>query len=242
MRLAISGTHNSGKTELLQQFLQLWHVYDTPKITYRQHLIDNQFAHSAETTTQTQQSILDFMVNQLKATTKSDNIVFDRCPLDNLVYTLWAHAHDFPGFDQDFVDKTIVTVKESMRKLDIIFWTRFDRTMLPIDDGFRNTQLDMILEIDNIFSALADQLQHQPDSDAFFPRDDSPVIIELPHGLEDRLELIAQYVDISGDLVDDGSILETAKLEEMERLLKQQQAAMAAEKAERELYAKIRNE
>lgn len=239
MRLSISGTHNSGKTELLRNFLQFWHVYNTPKTTYRQHLIDNDFAHSSETTPATQLSILSFMVDQLKATSKNDNVVFDRCPLDNLVYTLWAHEKKLPGFTQEFVDKTIARVRESMRMIDIIFWARFDQSLLPQNDGFRNTDTQMILEIDNIFAALSDQLQQHPDADIFFPKDDSPTIIELPHDGVERLDLLAQYIDISGDLVDDGSILEPSKLDEMERLLKQQQAAMIAETAERELFKKV---
>ena len=41
-------------------------------------------------------------------------------------------------------------MKESMRSLDIIFLCRFDANQKVEDDGFRETDVKFILEVDNI--------------------------------------------------------------------------------------------
>jgi len=62
------------------------------------------------------------------------------------------------GFDKKFVDKCITITKESMRHLDIIFLLRYDPSIPIEDDGVRDTNKEYIIEIDNIFGALYEQL------------------------------------------------------------------------------------
>ena len=121
MRIAFSGTANTGKTTLIKNFLTVWSKYTTPEKTYRDIIIEKSLPHSSSTTTSTQWDILNFMIDQLQSYDKKSKVVFDRCPLDSLVYTLWAHEKGIDGFDKKYVDKCITLTKESMRHLDIIF-------------------------------------------------------------------------------------------------------------------------
>ncbi len=73
-----------------------------------------------------------------------------RCPLDNLAYTIWCNEKKKDGFTKEFVGKQINLMKESMRSLDIIFLCRFDANQKVEDDGFRETDVKFILEVDNI--------------------------------------------------------------------------------------------
>ncbi len=93
MRIAISGAQCMGKSTLIKDFLAEWVNYKSPEKTYRDVLVEKGLPHSSSTTKESQQAILDFMVKQLEGTRKSDKIVFDRCPLDNLVYSMWAYHH-----------------------------------------------------------------------------------------------------------------------------------------------------
>lgn len=240
MRIAFSGTANTGKTTLIKNFLGVWSSYKTTDKTYRDVLVEQDLQHSSTTTPETQTAILNFMVDQLQATSKSDKIIFDRCPLDNLVYTLWAHEKGIEGFDKKYVDKTIQIVKESMRHLDIIFLLKYDPQIIIENDGVRDTDINYIQEIDNLFGALFDQYEQNYDADIFFPKNDSPGIIVLPTGQQQRINLISEYLDTDGNIYgDEHSILNPSKLDELEALLKQQQSALEKEEHERELYKKF---
>ncbi len=76
MRIAFSGTGNSGKSTMVKSFLHTWKQYETPEKTYRDILEEEDLTHSTETTTETQNKILDFMVDQVMGYGKDDKVVF----------------------------------------------------------------------------------------------------------------------------------------------------------------------
>ena len=90
MRIAFSGAANTGKTTMIKSFLYTWNTYTTPEKTYRDALKEKNLSHSSSTTTDTQWTILNFMVDEMLKYGKDSKVVYDRCPLDNLVYTLFA--------------------------------------------------------------------------------------------------------------------------------------------------------
>ena len=47
MRIAFSGTGNSGKTTLLKSFLYTWKNYSTPEKTYRDVIEEKDLQHSS---------------------------------------------------------------------------------------------------------------------------------------------------------------------------------------------------
>ena len=238
MRIAFSGTGNSGKTTMVKSFLHTWQQYVTPEKTYRDILEEENLTHSTETSVETQNKILDFMVDQVVSYDKDSKVIFDRCPLDNVAYTLWCNEKEKDGFTHEFVTKQISIMKESMRSLDIIFLCRFDKSQKIEDDGFRETNKEFILEVDNIFNSLFQQYSQNPEADIFFPKGDSPAVIELPHKAQERIDLVAQYIGNDGDLIEDEpSIL--SNIDELEALLYQQENAKSAEDKEKELYKKF---
>lgn len=240
MRIAISGTANTGKSTLVKNILTVWPNYTTPEKTYRDVLKEKNLSHSSNTSAETQWEILNFMVDQMQQTTKDSKIVFDRCPLDNLAYTLWAHSKNIEGFDKQFVDKCITIVKESMRSLDIIFLLSYDESIKVVDDGVRDIDVDYLKEIDNIFNALYEQYAQNYDADIFFPKNDSPGIIKLPTSIKQRVDTISEYLDSTGSLYgDEHSIFNPEKLDELEALVRQQKAALDEEQKEKELWKKF---
>jgi predicted ATPase len=241
MRIAISGCQNSGKTTLLTNILQVWSQYVTPEKTYRDLIKDKQLPHSSLASKDTQLDILSFMIEQMGDYKKGSKVVYDRCPIDNLVYTLWCHDKGIDGFDKTFVDQTISLVKESMRSLDIIFLLRYDGSIKIVDDGLRDTNLDYIKEIDNIFDVLYQQYYHNLEADIFFPKDDSPCVIPLPASGQQRIDIISEYLTPTGELYgDEESIFNPNKLTELEALVQQQKRALEMEQKERAMYEKFK--
>jgi len=240
MRIAFSGTGNSGKTTLLKSFLYSWNNYKTPEKTYREMLEEEKLPHSSKLTTETQDSILNFMVDQVQSTDKSDKIAYDRCPLDAIAYSMWAHEKKIKGFTKSFVTTQINLMRESMRSLDIIFLCRFDPNQTIQDDGFRDTDKDFIVEVDNIFFSLYRQYTEHPEADIFFPKGDSPCVILLPDDGQQRIDLISEYVTPDGDMYgDESSIFNQQNIDQLEELVKQQTMVAEDEEKEKELRKKF---
>jgi len=99
MRIAISGSHCMGKSTLIGDFLSEWQSYELPEKSYRHVLNDLNLPHSSESTKETQKAILDFMCKQVKEYDKEKNVIYDRCPLDNLVYSMWLYHHGKSDID-----------------------------------------------------------------------------------------------------------------------------------------------
>jgi len=237
MRIAFSGTANSGKSTMVKSFLHTWTNYETPTGTYRDALKERGLEHSSDTTPETQTVILDFLVDQIQGKAVTDNFVYDRCPLDAIAYTMWANGKDIEGFTDEFVEKQITMSRESLRSLDIIFMTRFNEKFGVVDDGTRDANVEFIKEVDNIFYTLYMQYMTQADADVFYPKGDSPCVILLPDDPQQRIELIAEYVTPEGDMYgDEESILNPNNLDDLEALVRMQKAELDREEKEKELF------
>ena len=203
MRIAISGTGNQGKTTLINDFLQEWSNYKTESSTYRDKLEAEKLPHSKEATKDTQWKILNHMIDEMQTFGAEDNIIMDRCPIDNLIYSLWCFEKGVGDIDKEFIDKCIPLVCESMRNLDIIFFIPITKAA-PVaieEDGVRETDEVYIKEIDNIFKMIGAQHHENNGRNPFFPKDDAPGWIEVFGDRQTRVAMIKQYLDADGDLI-----------------------------------------
>ena len=237
MRIAFSGTANSGKSTLVKSFLYTWKDYKTPSKTYRDVLEEKGLEHSTKTTTETQTAVLDHLIDTIQGKTLKDKYVYDRCPLDAVAYTMWANGKGIDGFTDEFTEKQITMSREALRSLDIIFMTRFNEdTMKVEDDGTRDANLEFIKEMDNIFYSLYMQYMVHADADVFYPKGDSPCLILLPDAPQARIDLVQEYVTPEGTMYgEEESILNPDNIEQLETLVKAQADALDSEKAQEEL-------
>ena len=230
MRISISGTSCVGKSTFIADFCQRWPMYTPCKFTYRELLTD----HSKATTKDTQWMILNNMIDELQKHDRTANIFYDRCPLDNLVYTLWASTQPDSDVDDEFVGKCVPLVRESMRLLDMMMFVPLTQAspVAIIDNGTRETDVQFIEEIDNIFKAVVDQYRYNLDATNLFPRDDCPGVIEIFGKPQERIMLASHYINAAGDIIGDegGSILDPNNLDQMMELLQQQKGAAESEK------------
>ena len=233
MRLAVSGTASQGKTTLIKDFLAVWSMYTTPSKSYRDVLSENNLLHSSKTTQHTQQCILDFMVKQLSETNKDDNIILDRCPLDNLIYSMWMNSKDNKAVTDSFISESIKKMQQSMKHIDIIFWIPYSESIAIASDDLRDTDVEYIKEIDALFKEIYTQSLYN-DKFSLLPKGDRPPIIMVSGTRENRIMQIADYVDLQGSVVEPDeqfmSQLTTPEgADQLEQLLKQQKSALMDE-------------
>jgi AAA domain len=236
MRISVSGTANTGKTTLIRDFNTTWPDYTVVKYSYRDVL--KSMPHSKSCTQETQWLILNSMIDEMQKYSPTDHVIYDRCPLDNLVYSLWAFDRGEGDIDQAFIDKCIPLVRESMKFLDIAFFIPLTKAspIAIVDNGTRETDPVYIEEIDNLFKAIINQYHHHMDRTQFFPKDDCPGVIEVFGQPQERIYLIKQYLDVKGDLIgaEGDSILNPDNLEQLAELLEVQKSALASEKFEQQ--------
>lgn len=219
MRTAISGTACQGKSTLVKDFLEQWSSYTTPEKTYRDIIKENNLDHSSKTNKDTQRKILDFMIEEQQKYRSSDNVIFDRCPLDNLVYSMWSCEQQDSDIDEEFVKNCIPLVRESLRDLDIIFFVPITK-VAPIgvvEDGIRDTDKQVIEEVDNIFKAVHRDHETNPKTNIFVV-DDKPAIIEVFGSRRERLQIIKLYIDAEGDAMNPGNLIDEDVLKSIEKL------------------------
>ena len=234
MRISISGTISQGKTTLVNDFIRAWPNYKTPDSSYRDILKEKNYPHSKNCNKEGQWAILNSMIDEMQKYSKDDNIIFDRNPLDCLVFSLWAAEMGTSDIDKEFIDKIIPIVREAMKNIDLIFFIPMTGVS-PVaieDNGKRETDPQYIGEIDHIFKALFHEYQHSLGKTPFFSADDCPAMIEIFGKQEERILLIRQYLDENGKVYgeEEDTILNPENIEDLEMLINQQRQEDVKEK------------
>ena len=127
MRISVSGTACQGKSTFIKDFIEEWSMYTTPEKTYRDLIKEKGYTHSQQTTKDAQWDILNCMVDEQMKYSRDDYVIFDRSPIDNIVYTIWSCAKQDTDIDDEFVKKCMPLIKESMKFLDVILVTPITR-------------------------------------------------------------------------------------------------------------------
>lgn len=241
MRIAISGTACQGKSTLVNDFIKTWPNYKRSEESYRKLLKKEKLNINKKVDQYSQWKILNCLIDDIQKTDKGDKIIFDRCPLDNLVYSLWAEDKGISDIDSEFIKKCIPLVQESMKSIDIIFFLPITK-VAPVKPEFKeNREVDeaFVKEIDNIFKAISFNLMSKGVC-PFMAKDDRPPMIEVFGTPEERIEIIKLYLNEDGGLIDDNSsVLNPENLNQMETLLRAQKRALYDEQEEQKLRNQI---
>lgn len=240
MRIAISGSACQGKTTLVNDFLRNWPMYKRSNESYRAAIKANDLKINKDADQASQWTILNCLIDDLNVTKNTDNIIFDRCPLDNIVYSLWCNAKNSSDIDDEFIKKCIPLVQEAMHKIDIIFFLPITKVapVSLLERDTRETDADYVSEIDNIFKVISHGLNKTGKS-PFFPDEDRPPIIEIFGNPQERIEMIKLYVAEAGNCVDGGNVFTNEAIEDMERLLGIQSVLGEEAKKEQKLRDEI---
>jgi len=196
MKICVSGTQCVGKSTYIQDFLKTWPMYETPKESYRDVIKEKNLPHSNEGNEESQRIILDHLIDQAQKYSKSDNVIFDRCVLDNLAYSSWLNLNG--KVSDKFLDESRIIVRETLSMFDIIFYIPLTKAapVEIVEDGLRNTDPLFREEIDNIFKVFQ-QSFFQGDG-RIFKKGDSAPIIDIYGSPEERIALTSLYITKEG--------------------------------------------
>ena len=243
MRICVSGTNSMGKSTLIEDFVKEWPMHKSPEYTYRDIVKDN---HTNRTTKDTQWKILNSMIDELQKHGSDDYVVYDRGPLDNIAYTLWAAGKNINDIDDKFVSKCLPLIRETIKLLDIIFFVpitkvatvEYDKEGFEIDKKKGITDEIIREEVDNIFKALKYDWSENSET-KFFDPDDKPAIIDVFGQPHERIQMIKWYLDVDGDLIggEGDTPLVTAEDIEQQEILK---AEFGIEDSQSEAYKKTK--
>jgi thymidylate kinase len=214
MRIALIGAHCVGKTTLVKDFIKQWPMYKRPEKTYRDIIKEQNIKLNKDGDKESQRAILNALVDELQLASVSDNkhIIFDRCTVDNIAYTLWHYAKETEGFTSEFVMTCKDIAALSLKHIDLIFYVPM-RKEIPLtprqgremDETFRE-------EIDNIFDSLVSS--YEKNTGAFFPPEDCPAVIRLEGPPDMRIPQIKLYIKDNGNCFgeEDGTLIDASKV------------------------------
>ena len=187
--------------------------------------------HSKETTPKLQSEILDILSKECEPYTLHQNVIFDRCPIDNLVYSMWCYGNNVKGFTDKFIEESIIKTRKAMQYFDVIFICTRD-LMPPIEDnGVREIDPKYVEETDNLFKAIINKYKKGAEELPFFEKNNAPAIIDIHGQPHERLAQIAMYVTEDGNMYgEDQSLINLDELGEMTKLVREQQDALKNEK------------
>jgi len=205
MKIAVIGTQNIGKSTFIDDFLMKWPMYKRPDKTYRDYVKEENLPTSKEGTEESQKIILNALIDQSLGYDKSDNVIFDRCAIDNLAYSSWLNLNG--KLSDDFLDTSVTIARESLKMYDIIFFLPLTKySNIPIEEnGTRDIDEVYRQEIDAIFKAFQ-QSYHKGDGKVF-PKDDCPPMIEIFGNRQERIMLASLYVSETGGFYGEDSSL-----------------------------------
>jgi thymidylate kinase len=207
MKIAIMGPQCNGKSTLIKEFCKRWPMYKEVKSTYRKLIKTGKVTNNEEGTAESQKAILNSIIDDTqKAIAKGDNfLVFDRCVIDNIVYSLWLNEKG--KVSDEFIMDTKRIAYEAIKVFDIIFYIPLREEIAIVPKKGRALDPVYRQEIDNLFRAVVNT--YEKNAGIFFPKEDCPAVITLEGPPDLRIEQIPMYIKPSGKFFDeeDGSLL-----------------------------------
>ncbi len=120
MRVAISGSHSTGKTTLIAAFLRRHPDYAHEPEAFETLADDVELTESAGPTPESLRSLLEYTVSAVHGHGARQRVIFERSPVDYLAYAAASRGAWQPREVQDFLARFTPIVRASVRQLDVI--------------------------------------------------------------------------------------------------------------------------
>lgn len=157
MKIAVVGPQNTGKTTFIKDFLKEFTHFVSPQETYRNIIEKNNLKINQETTLESQRDIRDSMIQIIYENTKKyQDIIFDRCIIDNYIYT--KYAVDKKKIKREFLFETWKFLIQDIKNYDYIFFIPTQISITLVNDDMRDIDVKFIDTINKEFIALLLQL------------------------------------------------------------------------------------
>ena len=198
-KIGIIGTQCIGKTTLIQDMKEKWPVFCTPDKTYRDLIKEKKLPTNKKGTKESQEAILNFLVDEAMANYGKKKMVFDRTPIDNLVYSLWLYEKGLSDIDEAFIDKSVTLLRNSIKFYSIIFYLPFCEENDVMLTAGPNRDVDPMYrsEIGHLFEGIYKAWQKT--GSRFFDTDDCPAFIPLFGSRQERIAMMSMYINEKGE-------------------------------------------
>lgn len=214
MKVVVMGAQNVGKSTLVDQFIKEWPMYKRPEKTYRDTIKEKNLNLNMQGDKESQRAILNALVDEVQLASTSDNkhIIFDRCTVDNIAYTLWHFAKETEGFTPEFVMTCKDIAALSLKHVDLIFYVPARKEIPITPKEGRETSESFREEIDNIFSSLVES--YEKNTGSFFPSEDCPAVIRLEGPPDMWIPQMKLYIKENGNCFgeEDGSLIDASNV------------------------------
>jgi nicotinamide riboside kinase len=144
MRIAVIGPQNTGKSTFISDFLKSNPNYTSPSETYRDIILENNLEINQKTTEISQKLILDFLDYQIADNSDKD-VIFDRCLIDNYVYTKCA------ALTNEYTEMTKAKALSQLDKLDLIVFIPASTSIILVDDELRDIDRVFLDKVNKVF-------------------------------------------------------------------------------------------
>jgi len=128
MRLAVSGSHGTGKSTLIAAFVDLRPEYRYEPEAYETLADDIPLSSSEGPSPDGLRSLLDYTIAALSSHATETSVVFERSPIDYLAYASACRDAWSGPTTRDFLAAAVPAVRTSLRHLDLI-------ALLPVSDA-----------------------------------------------------------------------------------------------------------
>ena len=213
-KIGIIGTQCIGKTTLIQDMKEKWPVFCTPDKTYRDLIKEKKLPTNKKGTKESQEAILNFLVDEAMANYGKKKMVFDRTPIDNLVYSLWLYEKGLSDIDEAFIDKSVTLLRNSIKFYSIIFYLPFceENDVMLTAGPDRDVDPMYRSEIGHLFEGIYKAWQKT--GSRFFDTDDCPAFIPLFGSRQERIAMMSMYINDKGEFFGEQESLVTDFLQQ----------------------------
>ena len=157
MRIAVSGTHSVGKSTLVADIYATSSKFIHEEEPYRALRDVYPIKFGKESTRYCNGIQCFYNINRVQQYRSSrDHVIFDRCPVDYIAYSIYTAHHRQTDLDTAFVESLVRPVRDSLRFLDVVVFVPVTQKH-PIhleDDGIRPIDKEYRWEVDRHFKRL----------------------------------------------------------------------------------------
>ena len=187
MRIAISGSQSLGKSTVVNQWMERYPNYRREEEPYRALSLYGPYTIAfREASTRLQNGLqLYYNIGRVQRyCLATDNVIFDRAPVDYLAYSMYTAAQGLSDIDDGFVESMVPAVRESLDRLDLLaFVPKSEQWPVAMeDDGIRPVDHAYRDDVDLFFKQI-----YRDGHFGLFPNLYGPRLIELVGPPEQRI-------------------------------------------------------
>ncbi len=157
MRIAVSGTHSVGKSTLVADIHQAFGSFVHEEEPYRALRDFYPIKFGKESTRYCNGIQLFYNISRVQQyRSNRDHVIFDRCPIDYIAYSIYTAHHKQTDLDAAFVGSLIEPVRQVLQVLDLIVFVPVSQKhpMHLENDGIRLVDKEYRWEVDRHFKHL----------------------------------------------------------------------------------------